>query len=125
MDPCLCDVVGQRPNLVLANIYKDKSARPLSQYLNPAAFANPPAGTLGNAGRGIVKLPYTWQFDMALSRSFHLKESHSVEFRAEAYNVTNSFRAGDINLNLTSSQFGQVRNSLDPRILQFALKYLF
>ena len=48
-----------------------------------------------------------------------------MEFRAEAFNVPNSFRNGDINLNFTSSTFGQIRNSLDPRILQFALKYLF
>jgi hypothetical protein len=117
--------VGQRPNLVLTDIYKDKSGGPFTQYLNPAAFAIPAAGTLGNAGRGIVSLPYTWQFDMALSRVFRFRETQSVEFRAEAYNVTNSFRAGDIVLNLTSSQFGQIRNSLDPRIFQFALKYLF
>jgi hypothetical protein len=125
IDPCLCDIAGQRPNLVLADIYKDKSGGPLTQYLNPAAFAVPAPGTLGNAGRGIVKLPYAWQFDLALARVFRFRESQSLEFRAEAYNVTNSFRPGDINLNLTSSQFGQIRTSLEPRIMQFALKYLF
>ncbi len=124
-DPCLCDIVGQRPNLVLKDIYLDKSGRPLTQYLNPAAFAIPANGTLGNAGRGIVKLPYAWQFDMALARVFKLREAQSVEFRLEAYNVTNSFRPGDITLNLTSNQFGKIRNALDPRILQFALKYAF
>ena len=125
IDPCLCDIAGQRPNLDLADIYKDKSGRPLTQYLNPAAFAVPASGTLGNAGRGIVKLPYAWQFDIALARVFRFRETQSMEFRAEAYNVTNSFRPGEITLNLTSSQFGQVRNALEPRILQFALKYLF
>ena len=125
IDPCLCDNASQRANQVQTNIYKDRSGRPSTVWLNPAAFAIPTAGTLGNTGRGIVKLPYTWQFDMALSRSFRFRESQSLEFRAEAFNVPNSFRNGDVNLNLTSSTFGQIRNSLDPRILQFALKYLF
>jgi hypothetical protein len=125
IDPCLCDSSGQRPNLVLNNIYQDKSGRPLTRYLNQAAFGIPALGTFGNAGRGIVKLPYAWQFDIALARVFRFRENQSLEFRAEAYNVTNSFRPGEINLNLTSSQFGQIRNALEPRILQFALKYLF
>ena len=109
----------------MADIYKDKSGRPRAQYLNPAAFAQPALGTYGSAGRGIVKLPYAWQFDVALSRIFQLRENQSLEFRAEAYNITNSFRSGDINLNFTSGQFGQILNALDPRIMQFALKYQF
>jgi hypothetical protein len=125
IDRCLCDSAAQRPDLVMADIYKDKTGRPRTQYLNPAAFASPAIGTLGTAGRGIVRLPYAWQFDMALSRVFRFRETQSLEFRAEAYNVTNRFRSGDINLNFTSSQFGQVLNALDPRIMQFALKYLF
>jgi hypothetical protein len=125
IDRCLCDSAAQRPDLVMADIYKDKSGRPRTQYLNPAAFAPPALGTYGSAGRGIVKLPYAWQFDMALSRIFQFRENQSLEFRAEAYNITNSFRPGDINLNFTSGQFGQILNALDPRIMQFALKYQF
>jgi hypothetical protein len=125
VDRCLCDTLAQRPDQVLQNIYQDKSGRPMTQYLNPAAFALPAVGTLGNMGRSVVKLPYSWQFDMAISRVFQLRETQSLEFRAEAYNITNSFRPGNIITNLTSGQFGQIRTSLDPRITQFALKYLF
>ena len=32
---------------------------------------------------------------------------------------------GGINAVFTSNVFGQIRNSLDPRIMQFALKYTF
>jgi hypothetical protein len=124
-DRCLCDSAVQRPDIVNPNIYKDTSGRPRTQYLNPAAFALPALGTLGTAGRGIVKLPTFWQFDMALTRIFRFRETQTVEFRAEAFNLLNSFRPGDINLNFTSSQFGQILNALDPRIMQFALRYQF
>jgi hypothetical protein len=97
----------------------------MTQWLNPAAFAQPAIGTLGNMGRNNLRLPATWQFDMALSRVFRFRETQSLEFRAEAYNVTNSFRPGVINTNLSSGQFGQIRTSLEPRIMQFALKYIF
>jgi hypothetical protein len=62
---------------------------------------------------------------MALARTFKVREAQSLEFRAEAFNVLNSFRTGAISTDLSSAQFGKIRNALDPRIMQFALKYLF
>ena len=115
----------QRPNQILENVYLDKSGGPSSQYLNPAAFAQPALGTTGNMGRVSLDPPGTWQFDLALARVFQIRESQRLEFRAEAYNVTNSFRPGNPVTNLNSNQFGQIITSLDPRILQFALKYVF
>jgi hypothetical protein len=103
------------------------SGRTLSQYLNPAAFGQPALGTLGNSGRVILNLPLTGQFDMALSRTFKIGEAQNLEFRAEAFSVLNSFRVdtSKISTDLSSAQFGQIRNALDPRIMQFALKYIF
>jgi hypothetical protein len=116
-------------------VYLDKSGRPNTQYLNPAAFGLPALGTLGNLGRATLSMPPTWQFDVALSRVFHVRESQSIEFRTEAFSVTNSFRpavgigsngaAQFISTNLSDPNFGKIRNAMDPRILQFALKYLF
>src|SRR2546426_443836 len=91
VDRALSDIVNQRPNQISENIYKDKSKGPMTQYLNPAAFAPAAPGTLGNFGRVNVKAPPTWQFDAALSRIFRFRESQNLEFRLEAYNVTNSF----------------------------------
>jgi len=131
-DVCLCDISNQRPNLLLPNqVYLDKSGRPNTQYLNPAAFGSPAPGTLGNLGRVTLSLPLFWQFDVALARTFHVRESQSLEFRVEGFNVLNSFRPGTpgggpvVDTNLTSAQFGKILTALEPRIMQFALKYLF
>ncbi len=125
VDRCLCDLSNQRPNQLMTNVYLDMSGRPNTQWLNPAAFGQPDLGTLGNMGRAVLRLPTAWQFDVSVSRVFRFRERHSVEFRAEAYNVLNSFRPGDIDTNLSSANFGKIRTAQDPRIMQFALKYLF
>jgi hypothetical protein len=136
-DRALTGIANQRVNQVLANPYGDKSGDPLTNFLNPAAFALPAVGENGNSGRGSIQGPASWSFDMALSRIFQVTENQRLEFRAEAYNITNSFRPDTIAasgfsgcssgqcVSLSTNTFGQIRTSLDPRIMQFALKYVF
>ncbi len=127
VDQCLCNLTAQRPNLLLPGaVYLDTSGRPGTQWLNPAAFGQPALGTLGNLGRNAIEVPMTWQLDVGLSRVFNVRETQRMEFRVEAYNVINAFRPGTIDTNLSSTNtFGKIRTALDPRIMQFALKYLF
>ena len=82
-------------------------------------------GSLGNMGRNTVRGSGSWQFDLALSRTFRIREAQRLEVRAEAYNVTNSLRRGNPIVGFSSSIFGQINTSSDPRIMQFALKYVF
>jgi hypothetical protein len=121
-DRALNTTPGQRVNQVLGSPYGDKS---VGRYLNPAAFELPAMGTLGNMGQDSVAGPGTWQFDASLSRTFQFRESQKLEFRAEAFNVTNSFRMNNPTTNFNSNTFGQVTTAKDPRIMQFALKYVF
>ena len=97
MDRALDTVANQRPNQILGDPYDDRSSGPLTRYLNPAAFAQPAFGTYGNMGPLNIHGPRTWQFDTALSRIFKVREAQTLEFRAEAYNLTNSFRPGNPN----------------------------
>ena len=85
----------------------------------------PALGTLGNVGTGSIAGPGTWTFDTGLTRAFQFGEAQKLEFRAEAFNLTNGFRMQDPVANFNNSNFGQVIAAYDPRILQFALKYLF
>jgi hypothetical protein len=66
-----------------------------------------------------------WSFDLALLRTFQFKESQSFQFRAEAYNVTNSFRPLPPSAAQNNQFFGLIRQARDTRIMQFALKYVF
>jgi carboxypeptidase family protein len=115
----------QRVNQIAANGYKDKSGGPFTAWLDPKAFEQPALGTYGNVGYMAFVGPSTWNLDMALSRTFNLREAQRLEVRAEAFNVTNSFRPGQPNNNLSSNTFGVIRTALPPRVIQFALKYVF
>jgi len=113
----------QRPQQVLGSPYGDRSS--LANYLNASAFARPAVGALGNMRPSNIEGPGTWQLDVALSRDFRLRETQKLEFRGEAFNVTNSLRAGNPQMNFRNSRFGQITSSRDARIMQFVLKYAF
>ncbi len=125
VDRTLTGIGHQRMNQVLASGYGDRSGGPLTSYLNPSAFSLPDLGANGNIGRNSLRGPRTWAFDVALSRIFQIREGQKLEFRAEAFNLTNSFRPGNPNAIFSSNTFGVIRTSDDPRIMQFALKYVF
>jgi len=130
---------SQPADQLLPNIYGDRSGRPFTNWFNTAgcssnpallipdkcAFAAPPVGRLGNMIPRTAVGPKQWSFDLALSRAFQFKESQRIEFRAEAYNVTNSFRPMNPSASQNNAFFGQLRQSRDQRIMQFALKYVF
>src|SRR5262245_10417600 len=124
-DRALNGIMNQRANQVSGNPISNKSAAPLSSYLDPRAFAIPDLGTTGNIGRNSIAGPGTWGLDMAVSRVFNVREMQRLEFRAEAFNVTNSFHPDNPNTTVSNNTFGVIRTALDPRILQFALKYVF
>jgi len=114
----------EEPNQLLKNPYGSGL-----NFLNPAAFTTPALGTYGNNGVYNLTGPSFWELDTALSRLFRIGEHQTVEARWEAFNITNSVRplvqgvAAFTTLN--SGTFGQLTQAYDPRIMQFALKYVF
>jgi len=127
----------QRADQLLPNdqAYVAGAGGPLSQYLTKAAFAVPALGTVGNYHRNNLVYPSIWGLDLALSRAFRITEGQRLEVRADSFNVTNSFHPGSPGTSFTPGGnaftqasnpfFGQIRTALDPRIMQFALKYVF
>ncbi len=133
-------LANQTAQQVSDNVYADTSGRLGSQYLNPAAFRVPAFDTFSSTGFWAFRGFADWSLDAALSRSFNVG-SHRLEARVEAFNLTNAVRPvtpvtvggaptlQTLNLattaNLSSPTFGRVTAVQDPRILQFALKYVF
>ena len=85
-------------------------------------------GTYGNLGRNTIQGPGLVRLDMGLTRTFRVRENHSVEFRAEAFNLPNHVIPADPNVSLNSGNFGKILNyraAYSPRVMQLALKYVF
>jgi hypothetical protein len=123
VDRALTGMSLQLAQQVLGNPYGDRSS--LDNYLNAAAFTQPAMGTLGNMRPGNVEGPGFWQLDVALTRTFQFRETQKLEFRAEAFNLTNSLRREDPNTAINNTLFGRITAAKDPRIMQFAMKYVF
>jgi hypothetical protein len=128
------DSGNERPVQVLSN---PLCANPSpSCWINPKAFTSPAPGTLSATGRNNIPGPSFFGWDSAVSREFPVHEGYRFEIRAEAFNVTNSFRAGislpsllagasGVNTVYGTPTFGQITSALDPRILQMAAKFTF
>ncbi|HEX6804390.1 MAG TPA: hypothetical protein VF133_11980, partial [Terriglobales bacterium] len=83
-------------------------------------------GTLGNAKRTICCGPRISQTDFAILKSFGISEHKRVDFRAEFFNLFNHTQFFNPDGNTSDgSQFGQVQQVRDPRLMQFALKFYF
>jgi hypothetical protein len=97
------------------------------QFFNIAAFARVTvAGASGNERRGAVNGPGLWRYDMALLKNTRIRESTSLQFRAEAFNLFNHTNFQTVGTTLTTtSTFGHVTAVRDPRIMQLALKLNF
>jgi len=79
----------------------------------------------GNEHRGAVNGPGLWRFDFSLVKSTQLMERLNMQFRVDAFNLFNHTNFSTINTTTTSSLFGQVTGTRDPRTLQLAVKFLF
>jgi carboxypeptidase family protein len=121
-------------------------------YLNPAAFSGNKFSTcslpiapgddptknsatmFGNIGLGTYLSPGQYNWDMSIAKLIKIRESKSLEFRGEFFNAFNhpqfsfnpvddpAFAAQDSH----ASNFGQITvSSVNPRLIQFVLKFLF
>jgi hypothetical protein len=116
-----------RPNIVPGqSIALPRNVRTADEFFNTGAFAAPAPYTFGNAGRDIAIGPGNNIFDFVLFRRFHVRESQTVEFRAESFNAFNHPNWGIPVPNPDFGPFfGKIVATGEPRRLQFALRYDF
>ena len=109
------------------------------QYFNPAAFVLPPAGTLGNTGRGAFIGPNFRSLDLALVKRTRitrwLGDSGSLQIRVEAFNVLNrpnfappalTAFAGAADGEAPLSTFGRIRSTVNSsRQIQLGIRVAF
>jgi len=77
-------------------------------WFDTSAFARVTEVRFGNVGRNTMRGPGVVNLDLSLFRTFTLKEQFKLQFRAEAFNVTNTPHFANPNGNVNSSNFGKV-----------------
>jgi len=116
-----------RPNVVPGqSVALPRDQQTAERFFNTAAFSAPAPYTFGDAGRNTLPGPGNNIFNLALERSFHLRERGAIRFRAETFNVFNHPNWGIAGPNPDFGPFfGRIFSSGDPRRMQFALRYDF
>ena len=125
-------VSNERPNQILPDPYCTNRTK--NCWVNPAAFRAAPTGTFSNLGNNNLQAPDYFDIDVALSRMFSITERHRIEIRGEAFNLQNRVNfyppttityPNPPTAALTNITFGKLVSDVSPRILQFAVKYVF
>jgi hypothetical protein len=96
-------------------------------------YVRPASGTFGNIFRDSVYGPGLVNTDLSIAKRFPIKESVSLQFRADAFNVFNHVNLGQPNscVDCQNSNAGQItsivssQDGTSMRRLQFALRLEF
>ncbi|MBM3744952.1 MAG: TonB-dependent receptor [Acidobacteria bacterium] len=95
-------------------------------YFNLLAFALPPAGQYGNAGRNTIPGPGAFSVNTSLGRTISLGEARrSLDIRAEADNVLNHVSISRIGTTVNSSNYGLATAAGNMRTISLSLRMRF
>jgi hypothetical protein len=114
--------LASRPNATGEALTYPKTA---AEWFNTAEFSAPAYGYFGTAANGSITGPGLVTFDMALYKDFRFSEHQTLEFRGELFNIFNHTNFSGISTGYGNSNFGEVTSALDPRTVEFALRYHF
>ncbi len=131
----------QRPDLVPGVSLAPPGGATIGEWINPAAFAMPAAGTFGDAPRDVARGPGAWQIDLGIGKRIPLTEGAQLEFRAEFFNIFNHPQYGlplsDFSVAPGLNGFGNITSTVStttpvspvgtgtPREMQFSLRFAF
>jgi hypothetical protein len=109
-----------------------------NSYFDPYAFAPVTAVRFGNSGRNILRGPGTTNMDASIFRNFAITERFKLQFRAEAFNISNTPSFNNPGATVTSATrnaAGEITTlggyteitgaALTERQFRFALKVMF
>ena len=122
----------------------DVSNRSYSHWYDPSAFEAPCsvpsvngicpgsdyAYRFGNSGRGILRIPGTYNFDLSAAKNIPVKERINIQFRVDAFNALNHPALGVPNQNINpknpaGSSTAITSTVADNRDIQAAIRIVF
>ena len=114
----------QRPNMI-GDPELPSDERSPGRWFNTGAFVAAAPFTIGTSTRNPVRGPGYKNLDFALMRRVPFATNTAVEIRAEVFNATNTPPLLAPNTTVGAAAFGTITSAGDPRVVQFALKFMF
>jgi hypothetical protein len=115
-------------NDTTGNFYLDKVDYDCANN-TPAEGGTIPLFSYGNSGRNSVRGPGINNVDLSVFKNIKFSERFAMQFRTEFFNAFNHtqflIRGNSSTAGGYHDKFGQVTESRDPRIIQFAVKLNF
>lgn len=87
----------------------------IARYFDPAGFEANRLGEFGNTGRNSLCGPGSWTIDLNVAKNFKLAERHSLQFRAEIFNLFNHANLGNPGGTFGTPNFGRILSASEPR----------
>jgi hypothetical protein len=121
----------QTADQVKPEVKKLGGVGPGQPYFDPTAYAAVSDVRFGNTGRNSLRGPGVTGLDASIFRIFPVNERTRLEFRAEAFNLTNTPRFSNPSNSVTGGNFMEIRSTLpytatDPdRQFRVGLKLAF
>jgi len=114
----------ERPNCIGDPKPADQT---IDHWLDINAFARAPLGTWGTCGVGTARAPGYRNIDAVLSKRFDVGGERYLEFRAEAFNLTNTPSFTNPGRNIADvNTFGKITNTVSlPRNVELVVKFFF
>jgi hypothetical protein len=115
---------NERPNCVGDPVPSDQN---IAHWLDINAFAAVPLGTWGNCPVGVARAPGYQNVDAVLAKQFNTGGGRYFEFRAEAFNLTNTPSFGPPARDISApNTFGQITSTVSTaRTVELVLKFFF
>ena len=96
------------------------------EFYDKSAFAPVTAARYGTSGRNILRGPGAVNLDLSLFRTFPINERIGLQFRAEAFNVSNTPHFNNPSSNQAAADFMRITSTMDDqRTLRFGLRLQF
>ena len=118
---------SERPDATGLPSNLSRSERTTLEFFNTAAFALPPSGQLGTAGRNTIIGPGSETFNMSLGRFFTFSREKGIRgrFSINANNVFNHPNYSGVATTMNAQNFGWVTSVAAMRSLNVALRFNF
>jgi len=124
---------NQTADQVKSNVQRIGAIGRATPYYDPTAFIPVTAVRFGNTGRNILRGPGMVNADASLSRNFSLTDRLRMQFRADAFNFTNTPKFNNPASNVSGAGFMTITSALSTsgsveggeRSIRFALRFNF